>query len=79
MISRLEPRPWPARRWWATVGIVFVLQIILIISLSDYKIPRTRPLKLVSRLAFVDRSAAEWLSVTDPTLFALPTAHGFSR
>ncbi len=78
MSAAPDPQTWPHRRWWASLALVFALQLALIFLLSDRKVPRFRPGKPVPQLRFASAAAAELWALTDPTLFALPNAHGFS-
>lgn len=73
-----QPRPWPRRRWWGLVGLVFVVQLSLILWLSDRAPIRTRPPAAAPALLLAGNSSAEVLALKDPTLFALPHRQGFS-
>jgi TonB family protein len=74
----LAPRRWPQRRWCIVVAFVFVLQLGLIFGLSDRKLTRPRRPKLQPALHVARGAAADLLALSDPTLFALPHAQGFS-
>ena len=79
MISAsVEPRPWPRRRWWILVALVFGVQLGLIFWLSDRRrFARRRP-PCVPALQLAGDASAELLALKDPTLFALPHRQGFS-
>src|SRR5260370_3913146 len=73
-----EPAPWPRRRWLGTLSLIFLVQLGLIFALSDRKpihvlTPRRSP-----DLQLVTAPPAELVTLTDPTLFALPHAQGFA-
>jgi TonB family protein len=79
MISALvEPRPWPRRRWWIFVALVFGVQLGLIFWLSDKTVVRPRPLGAVPTLRLAGDAGAQMLALSDPTLFALPHRQGFA-
>jgi hypothetical protein len=73
----LYPRPWPVSRLWLGILFVFVLQIGLIFALVDRKERPVRQPAFVPELRLADRPG-EWLALSDPTLFALPSREGFS-
>lgn len=62
-------------RWWLRVGLVFLVQIGVIYALSD-----RRPLQLLPahpvEVLNLSQYETEWEALNDPTLFALPNAHG---
>jgi hypothetical protein len=72
-----EPRPWPRRRWWFLIALVFAAHLGLIFTLADRSpvVPRqpagVPALKLVT-------DGSELLALNDPTLFALPHPRGFA-
>ena len=80
MISALAAsRPWPRRRWWGWVVLVFLVQLILIFSLGEIapRRPRAPAPGLTLRLA--GNTSAELLALRDPTLFVLPRPQGLAR
>lgn len=76
--ASVQPRPWPQRRWWIVVAFVFAVQLGLIFGLSDKKVPEARQPGSVPALQLMGGAAAEFLCLSDPTLFALPHRQGFS-
>ena len=72
------PRPWPRRRWWIVVAFVFVVQLGLIFGLSDRRLTQPRRPRSEPALHLAPASTADSLALSDPTLFALPHAQGFS-
>lgn len=79
MIPPPAQRPAPPRRgWWLLVALVFILQLGFIFGLGGYLPVRPRPAQPAPRLRLAGPAAGEWLALNDPTLFALPHAHGFS-
>jgi TonB family protein len=70
--------PWPRRRWWFLIGLVFSLQVGLIFLLSDKSLGHPRSPGAVPGFRLAPPAAAELLTLSDPTLFALPHLHGFS-
>lgn len=70
--------PWTWRKCGLLAALVFALQLALILWLSDYKPVRPRKTSGLPMLSFADRGSAELLALSDPTLFALPHAQGFS-
>lgn len=78
-----EPARWSARRWVYTVAGVFGLQVGLLLYLGQTSEPLpARPTFRTSVHLAVDSWSSEQLSrrptLSDPTLFALPAAAGFS-
>lgn len=73
-----EPQPWSPRRWWWTLGIVFVSQVGTILWLSDWSPLPVRQPRPAPPLRILGADAQEFYSVHDPTLFALPSDRGFS-
>jgi hypothetical protein len=78
MNLEVESGSWRRRRWWILIGLIFVIQLGLIFLLSDRKPPRVRRVKPQVQLAFASAATAELWALSDPTLFALPNARGFS-
>jgi TonB family protein len=76
--TSVEPRPWPQRRWWIFVALVFGVQLGLIFWLSDKSAARPRAPGSVPSLRLAGNAAADLLALSDPTLFALPHRQGFS-
>jgi hypothetical protein len=74
----VEPRPWPVRRWWIAIAIVFALQVGLVTWLEDRSPVRPRRAAAAPAFRFGDNRMDELLMVEDPTLFALPHLEGFS-
>jgi TonB family protein len=72
------PRSWPRRRWGIVVAFVFVLQLGLIFGLSEKRLAQLRPPRSEPALHLAGASDADLLALSDPTLFALPHAEGFS-
>jgi hypothetical protein len=70
--------PWPRRRWWFLIGLVFSAQVGLIFLLSDKSAGHPRPLGAALGFRLAPPTAAELLTLNDPTLFALPHQRGFS-
>ena len=76
--TSVEPRPWPQRRWWGFVALVFAVQLGLIFWLSGKSATRPRPPGSVPSLHLAGNAASDLLALSDPTLFALPHRQGFS-
>lgn len=74
----VQPRPWPGRRWWTLVALVFMIQLGLIFWLGKPESVVPQPAELVPSLRLLSPGAAPMLALTDPTLFALPHREGFS-
>lgn len=77
-LASVQPRPWPRRRWCIVAAFVFAVQLGLIFGLSDKKVVQQRRRGSTPALELVRSTAAELLSLSDPTLFALPHRQGFS-
>jgi TonB family protein len=71
-----EPRPWSQRRWWGVVGIIFGVQLALILWLGDTSLVYQRPTTPGLTLKLVGNVSDELLALHDPTLFALPHKQG---
>jgi TonB family protein len=67
-------RPW----WWGLVALVFGVQLAFIFWLGERKPIRPRPAGPAPVLGLASPASAEWMALTDPTLFALPHQRGFS-
>jgi hypothetical protein len=74
----LELQRWPTGRWWARIALVFLAQLGLIFWLGKPQpvIPPRNEAASTIRLA--GPAAAQFLALTDPTLFALPHRESFS-
>src|SRR5947209_4181922 len=70
--------PWPRRRWWFLIGLVFSAQVGLIFLLSDRSPVHLQPPGAAPAFQLVAPAAAELLALNDPTLFVLPHQQGFS-
>jgi hypothetical protein len=75
---------WPRRKWFHVLVAIFAFQIGAILLLSQRApLQRTPPeVRSAIRLAAGARSAdqlARLPTLSDPTVFALPSWHGFSR
>jgi TonB family protein len=72
-----RPR-WPRRRWWLFVALVFSGQVGLIFWLSDTAAVQPRQTASRPTLRLAENEPADLLTLSDPTLFALPHRQGFS-
>jgi len=72
-----EPLPWPRRRWWFLITLVFAAHLGLIFTLTDRRpvVPRRPAGVPVLKLA---TDGGEMLALNDPTLFALPQLRDFA-
>ncbi len=78
-----QPKRWSRRRWWLTIALALALHMGLIWQWSDRGpiLPRAvRPYTVVSVITDdrANRRLSEAIAAIDPTLFAVPNAHGFS-
>ncbi|MCL5096620.1 MAG: energy transducer TonB [Candidatus Omnitrophica bacterium] len=78
-----NPQPWSRRKWRRVIGIVLAAQVALIWLLADRSaiVPRQPHSSTVLRFELDSPPGsplANELSMGDPTLFALPSQHGFS-
>lgn len=83
VVQTNEPERWSGRRWIYAAAGVFLLQVLTIFYLGERSQParEQRPFRTQIFLAGDALSAQRWErspGVTDPTLFALPSVHGFS-
>ncbi|PWU14225.1 MAG: hypothetical protein C5B50_17795 [Verrucomicrobia bacterium] len=67
-----------SRRIWTGAALILAMQLLLIFWLSDSGQPPARATAISPSLQPVPDGFVHGLAVTDPTLFALPSAHGFS-
>jgi len=74
---------WSARRWLLTIGAVFALQILLVLTLSNRILPRVTPALRGAQYQLVTEGSATsglaelpWLG--DAAEFALAGGHGFT-
>jgi hypothetical protein len=74
----VEPHPWPRRRWWLLIALIFAGQVGFIFWLSDRSPVLPRPPSPVPLLRIAGNAPSQWLALNDPTLFALPHWEGFS-
>src|SRR5215469_10929754 len=65
-------------RWLGWVMVVFLTQVALICWLTDYSQPSVRKSLPAPTLALAGGDSSQLLSLSDPTLFALPHFRGFS-
>ena len=78
-----EPVAWSRSRWWTAVAIAFLVQVLLVATLSDPRpiVPRLPEAETSLHLiadAPPDSAIGALVSLDDPTLFALPGVRGFS-
>lgn len=69
---------WTGRVWWSAVAVAFLVQVGLICWLGERELPPPRRASAAPSLRLVGPSATDWLTLSDPTLFALPHARAFS-
>jgi TonB family protein len=74
---------WGPARWRGTVGLLFLLQLALLFLFGAKKMPPARLSERSTQLKIVpgarqERELAVFLTVEDPTLFALPGPYGFT-
>jgi TonB family protein len=67
-----QPRSWSRRRFWSIAGLIFLLQVGLLFWLGDTLPVFPRPAARRLNIKLAGSASAEWLSLRDPTLFALP-------
>jgi hypothetical protein len=78
-----DPVRWPARRWFYTIAAVFLVQAGLLFFLGQHEAPVPARPNFRTAIHFIsDPWSSDQLSrlptMSDPTLFALPNARGFS-
>ena len=79
MISEaIEPRRWPATRWWTLIGSVLAGQVWLIFWLGKPHPDAPPPRGTAPQMELANSSAAQVLAQTDPGLLALLQRQGFS-
>jgi hypothetical protein len=81
--SESETLAWSRGRWWGAFLLVMFAQVGLIFSLSNRKPLSSREADLTTTFDLVvdapsGSAIAEWLSIEDPALFALPDVRAFS-
>ena len=74
----VELRPWPLRRWGATVALIFGVQLGLIFWLGSTAPIHPRPAAPAPTLHLAGQGFTELRALNDPTLFTLPHPQGFS-
>lgn len=72
------PPGWSRRRWTAVFLLIFGLQLGLIFWLGERGNQPRPPAQTGFSYRMAQSTNAEWLSLNDPTLFALPHREGFS-
>ena len=79
MTAAVMERPsWSRRRWWWMVALVFGSQITLVCWLGDRGLGSPHQHRPPQTLRMLESVPAEWLALTDPTLFALPHRQSFA-
>lgn len=73
-----EPGRWRASRWGSIVVLVLVLQVFLVFWLGERGSVRPRRIAATPTYRLLSDSSNLWLTLQDPTLFALPHREGFS-
>ena len=69
MISTsVEPRPWPRRRWWGMVALIFIGQLLLIFWLGSRTPIRPRLPTGALTLHLGGHTSSELQALNDPTL-----------
>ncbi len=76
--TAMEFRPWPRRRWWGMVILIFAAQVGLIFWLGDSAPIKPSPALPAPQIRVAHGAVEELLAFEDPTLFALPHRYGFS-
>jgi TonB family protein len=74
----IDRREWSSRKWVGMVGVIFAVQLGFIFWLGDRKPIRPREPHQAPIFQLAGSEAHEWLSLQDPTLFALPHDQAFS-
>ena len=73
--ASVDSRPWSGRRWWGMVGLIFGVQLILILWLGDASPLQPQPPAPALTFKLAGSASAELLALLDPTLFVLPRPH----
>ena len=68
---------WPLSRWLLLIALVLVAHVVLIFTFGARKPIQPRAVTNVPELELAGGSG-EWLTLNDPTLFALPNREGFA-
>jgi len=81
--SESETLAWSRGRWWGAFLLVMFAQVGLIFCLSNRKPLSSREVDLTTTFHLVvdapsGCAIAEWLTIEDPALFALPDVRAFS-
>ena len=76
--TAVASRPWSRRKWWGVVLGLFALQILLLAWFGSRGPFQPRPVSPAPQLNLAGGAASELLALTDPTLFAQGSPHGFS-
>jgi len=81
--ARDDLRSWTQRQWSAMVAALVLVQATLIIVFAEREVTRSETLSVDAGLRAVEwpvsvTNATRQLGVSDPVLFALPSAWGFS-
>lgn len=76
--TAVASRPWSRRKWWGVVSGLFTLQILLLALFGSRGPVQPRPFSPAPQLRIVGGAANELMALTDPTLFAQGSPHGFS-
>jgi hypothetical protein len=73
-----ETPPWSRRRWGYTLALLFAVQVACIFWMGERGPGRVRTPRSAPTLCLAGQASAEWFSLIDPTLLALPHRQGFS-
>jgi hypothetical protein len=68
---------WPLSRWLLLIALVLAAHVALIFTFGTRKAVAPRAATNAPKLELVN-GAGEWLTLNDPTLFALPNREGFA-
>jgi TonB family protein len=74
----VELRQWPRRKWWGAMLGLFALQVALLWWFGASGPIKPRPVAAAPQLRFAGMAAAEFIALSDPTLFAQGHPRGFS-
>ena len=78
MTASVEVERWKAGRWWSLIGMVFAVQLSLILWLGNRPPERARRPAMAPAFHLAGNYPDELLRLDDPTLFALPHRQGFA-